>query len=107
MKAGRLNTLAEIRRPAIAKDNRGQDITSWNRVARLWVDLRQLAGREREAALQVVAEADWRVFTRFVSGLTIATSDRLYIGDQAYEILAVIDLDNRHRTLQIELRKHS
>lgn len=103
MKAGRLNTLAEIRRPAVAKDNRGQDITTWNRVARLWVDLRQLAGRERESQLQIVSEATWRAYTRFVSGLEIQTTDRLQVGPKNFAILAVVDLDNRHRTLQIEL----
>lgn len=106
MRAGPLRTLVQVQRPSTTTDARGQTVQTWSTVARIRADLRQLSGREREAALQIVAEATWRAMVRYTPGLTIATTDRLKVGSMVYDVLAVVDLEQRHRTLQIELREH-
>lgn len=103
MRAGPLRTQATVKRPTTTTSARGVDVTVWARQCVVSIDLRSLAGRERPGVMQVVADASWRAFTHYTPYTDIRVKDRLEVGSQTFDVLAVINVDNRNRMLQIEL----
>lgn len=98
--------LVTLQRRTVAQDDRGQDVETWSNLARVWMDLHQLAGREREAAMQVSSETTWRGVMRWTPGLTPAPKDRVIYGTHTLEILAVMDEQERHQRLILDLKEH-
>ncbi len=97
--------LVTIDRPVVDQNERGEDVTAWSRVAPVWADLKQLAGREREAAMQVSAETTWRAYIRYAPGLIIEPEYRLMYGSRVFSIVSVTDLNEAHQVIQIDLKE--
>jgi SPP1 family predicted phage head-tail adaptor len=80
-------------------DSLGQPSTTWQDVATLWAQAQPLRGREFWAAGQMQSEASVRFRVRWRSGVT--TAMRVLWRDQAHDIVAVVDVDGGHHTLEL------
>jgi head-tail adaptor len=103
VRIGPLRTRADVQRATTTKV-RGENVVAWATVRSLSIDLRSLAGRERQgAAMQIVADATWRAFAHYAPSVDIRVKDRLVTSDRTFDVLAVFNVDDKRRMLQIEL----
>jgi SPP1 family predicted phage head-tail adaptor len=65
----------------------------------IWASISQLNGREYWQAEQVQSKINTRIELDYISG--IDRSMRVYYGSRIFEIIAVIDPKEMHRTLQL------
>ena len=103
MRSGRLNRRITIQELVVTKDEYNQDLESWTDFATIWAHIEPLRGREYWQAKQVVGEVTGRITIRYMAG--IDEKMRIIYGDKTYQILAVINLDERSRTLQLLVRQ--
>ena len=103
MRTGRLNRRATIKRLEVTKDEFNADIESWVDAATVWAHIEPLRGREYWQAKQVVAEVTGRITIRYLTG--IDEKMRVVYGNKIYNILAVINPEERNRTLQLLVRE--
>jgi len=87
-----------LQSPSAELDATGQP-ASWNDVATVWAAVEPLRGREYFAAQQVNAETTTRIRIRYRAGVTSAMRGRY--GSRTYDIVSVIDVDERHVELQL------
>lgn len=109
MRSGALRDRVRIERPTQGRDGRGQPETNWKTLASARGELRQLSGKEREAAQQVTAEASWRLKLRRLPGVVLDTTCRVVelATGRELDILAVLNPDGRGRNWTLELKDHS
>jgi SPP1 family predicted phage head-tail adaptor len=77
----------------------GEPDDAWVTVAEVWAKVAPLAGRELFAAQQVHSEVTGEVEIRYRSDVDAAC--RVSYGGRSYNILALIDKEERHRFLRL------
>lgn len=109
MRSGSLRHRVAFERPKTTQDARGEQVTTWRRVATVRGELRQLRGTERREAEQVAAAGTWRLKLRTVPGLRIDTTCRVVelATGRELAITAMIDPTGRGRYVEFELADHS
>jgi SPP1 family predicted phage head-tail adaptor len=81
---------------------RGQLPSNWATVATFWADVAPLQGRELSNAQQIKATVTHRLTMRWPgSSLTITPSMRFTWGSRIFNIVAVLNADERNRRLDI------
>lgn len=103
MRSGRLRHRVTIQQPVVAVNGYGERITTWSTVATVWAAVEPLRGREFFDAEQTQAEVSHRVVMRYRSGM-VATMRLLHL-TRVLHIQAIIDVDERHRELQLMCRE--
>ena len=103
MRSGRLRHRVTIQSPVVATNGYGERIVTWSTVATVWAAVEPLRGREFFDAEQVQAEISHRVVLRFRSGIN--SSMRLLHLSRVLHIQAIIDVDERHREMQLMCRE--
>lgn len=103
MRAARLRHRVTIQQPVTAANAYGERITTWSTVATVWGAVEPLRGREFFDAEQVQAEISHRVVLRYRAGLN-STMRLLHLG-RVLHIVTIIDVDERHRELQLMCRE--
>ena len=103
MRSGKLNRRVTIQRLEVTKDEYNADIESWVDAATVWAHIEPLRGREYWQAKQVVAEVTGRITIRYLTG--IDEKMRVTYGDRVYNILAVINPEERNRVLQLLVKE--
>jgi SPP1 family predicted phage head-tail adaptor len=94
MRAGRLDRLALLQqRTLAAPDAYGQKVASYSTLATVWVDRKDITGREFYASAQVHADASTRFTLRYLSGLT--SVNRVLCEGVIYDVLHVAELGRR------------
>lgn len=88
-----------LQQRTVGVDSLGQDLTTWADVAQVWALVEPLRGREYFAAGQAQAPVDVRITIRWRAGLLPAM--RVVYGAVAYDIAAVIDVENAHHTIEL------
>ena len=98
MRAGDLRTRVEIQQPVRTGSGTGGR-TEWVTVAPAWADVRPIRSTDRtaEGHFQTVRLA--RVSIRYRPG--VKSKMRVVIGSRVLEIVSVIDVDERHRQLDL------
>ena len=102
MRAGRLRHQVRIQTPTKDTSPGAGDIT-WSDYATVWAAVEPLRGNEFFTAQQVNAEVTGRVVIRYLSGITPEV--RVLFGTRTFEILSVIDVDERHEELQLMVKE--
>lgn len=107
MRAGKLRQSVTIQsRTNDDQDSVGQPQDPWRGVVTVRADVEPLSGREYFNAQQIVSEVTTRITIRYRPGIT--TNNRVVLhdskGDTNYDVLDVIDVDMRHRELQLMCR---
>lgn len=103
MRAGRLRHKIIIEYQVSGYDEYNSPITTWEKFAEVWAAVEPLRGQEYFAAQQAQAETEYRVITRYVSG--IDTNMRIAYNDKYLEIESIIDREEKHRELEIMCRE--
>ncbi len=93
-------TLQEL---VTGQDEAGQPVQEWQDVATVWGAVEPLRGREYFAAAQVQAEVTTRIRIRYCRG--IRPDMRVLYDGRLFDILSVIDPEERHRELQLMARE--
>lgn len=100
MKAGKLRHRVNIVRETHSPDGFGELIPSGETiVSTQWAEVKPLQGRELEIARQLRAETTHRITLR--RGSEILPSDRITFKDRRFEILEVIDTEERGIEIRI------
>jgi len=85
------------------QDEAGQPVDMWQDVATVWGAVEPLRGREYFAAQQVQAEVTTRIRIRYRRG--IRPEMRVLYDGRLFNILSVIDPEERHVELQLMCRE--
>jgi SPP1 family predicted phage head-tail adaptor len=76
----------------------GRDVV-WTGVATVWANVEPLEGSEATRAMQQGIRQPHRIRMRWRDG--VRTSQRLTMDDRVFNIRSVVDVDLRHRELEI------
>lgn len=99
MRGGHLRHSVTLQERTTDQDETGAQIETWADVATVWGAVEPLSGRELFTAQQVKAEVTAQITIRYRSG--ISATMRIVFEGRLYNILAVIDPEERHRELQL------
>jgi SPP1 family predicted phage head-tail adaptor len=83
----------------VVADDYGDSDPIWSKKATAMVSIKALRGREVFQARQVGEEITHRIGCRYQPG--IKSNQRIKVGDRVFEILSVIDVDERRRDLEL------
>ena len=103
MRTARLRHRVTIQSPVVAVNGYGERITTWSTVATVGAAVEPLRGREFFDAEQVQAEISHRVIMRYRTGME--STMRLLHLTRVLHIETIIDVDERHRELQLMCRE--
>lgn len=102
MRAGKLRHRIIIQQKAPALDEYGGTVYEWSDYATVWAKKRPLRGRELMAAQAAQSETTVMFYTRYLSGIN--STMRIVHDGEYYDIASVIDVDERHRELEISAK---
>lgn len=77
---------------------KGED-ENWTDAASLWASIKPVSGREFYAVEQSQSEVTHKIDCRYRAGLT--TDMRIRFGSRRFEIISIIDWEERHESLLI------
>lgn len=100
MRAGLLRNLVTIEQRGQVRSSFGSITESWAVFATVKADISPLNGRELEAAQKVIADTTTEVTIRYLIGVVpqmrVNWNDTAANRSRLYDILGVVDEDNRH-----------
>lgn len=99
MRAGELRHRITIQRAVEVSDDLKTPTVTWQDVATVWAAVEPLSGREYLLAQNVNAELTVRIRIRYRPGVTPGM--RVLYNGRVFDIQAVIDVEERHRELQL------
>lgn len=99
MRAGALRHRVTFQAPTRGQSGTGAPTTTYVTVATAWASVEPIKGREFLAGQTVQSETTDRVRCRYRAGLNTAT--RITYGNRTLDIVALIDIGERHRELEI------
>ena len=99
MKSEKLNKKITIQQIGTAKDSFGQMVETWVDVQTVYASIEPLTGKEFFAAKQIHSELTTTIKIRYLAG--VDTSKRVKYGDRIFDILAIIDPNERHVELYL------
>jgi len=99
MKAGDLRHRITIQENQPVKDAEGIVQDNWVDIATVWAAIKPLSGRELLAAQAVQSETTGTIEIRYRAGIT--PSQRAVFGSRIFEILAVLNIEERNRELRL------
>lgn len=106
MRAGRLRHRLDFESPNTAVDSYGEaTLEPWTLSTILWGSLEPLSGRELIAAQQAQAETTHRVRVRYEAD--IVPTMRISYGGRYFQILSIINREERGRELEIMCKELS
>jgi len=103
MRSGKLNRRVTIQQLLVTKDEYNADIESWVDLKTVWAYVEPLAGREYWQAKQVVGEITGRITIRYLAGVN--EKMRIIYGEKTYNILSVINPEEKNRILQLLVKE--
>ena len=103
MRAGALRNEVWIKSPTATTDTYGDTTISWGTVAVCWASIEPLRGREWVASGMENSEITARCRIRYYSG--ILPTMRVYLGSRTFEIVSVIDPNERNAELELMVKE--
>ena len=97
MRIGALKNRVVLQKKEITEDELKQQTEAWTDFAYVWAAIQPLTGREYFSARQENAEVTTRITIRYLRGVT--PDMRIALGDKVFDILSVINLDERNVSL--------
>lgn len=99
MDAGRLNKRVTIQSRGAGVDSFGAPNGTWTDIATVWASVSPLRGQERMNTQQTQADIDHKITVRYRPGLV--AKQRLKYGVRLFDIESVIDINERHETVEM------
>jgi len=103
MHIGDLRRRITIQQQSSIQDSYGEPVNTWTDIATVWASVNPINGREFFAGMQVKSEITTRITIRYLS--TVKSSMRAIYRDITYDIQSVIDLNERHREMELMCRE--
>jgi len=103
MRAGRLRQRVTIQGKVVTQDTYGAEEITWTDVVTVWAAVEPLRGREFLEAQREGAEVTTRIVMRYRASVT--PEMRVVFGDHTYDVLSVIQVEERRRELQLMCRE--
>lgn len=103
MKAGTLRHRVVLQRLTETRGPTGDLVKTWADQPEIWAAVEPLSGREYWQAQQVAAETTIRVRIRYSSG--VVPTMRVKYGTRTFEVLSIIDPEERHVELHLMCRE--
>lgn len=103
MRAGRLRHRVTIQEKSVTRDDYGAETITWTDVATVWASVEPLRGDEFLAMDRRGADVTTRIVMRYYDG--VAPEMRVSWGSHTYDVRSVIDVEERHRELQLMCRE--
>jgi SPP1 family predicted phage head-tail adaptor len=100
---GALRHRIVLERPVRLPDGGGGGIVSWTPVAGLWASVRPTTGMEAVVADQIAGRISHEIHVRYRADIVPAM--RFCLSTRTFEILAVIDVEERRRQLRCLCRE--
>ncbi|MBK8916372.1 MAG: phage head closure protein [Phycisphaerales bacterium] len=98
---GKLNKRVTLQSQVTTQDDHGTESTTWSDVLTCWAWVRPVSGRELLAAQQPQVVHDTRIRIRFPAGIAVGAKMRVNFGGRLYDIVGVVDLEERHIWLEL------
>ncbi|SHK48897.1 phage head closure protein [Paramaledivibacter caminithermalis] len=99
MKIGELRDRVTIQENILTPDGYGGFSEVWQDKYTVWANIKPLRGREYFEMKKVQSEITHKITIRFRNDIN--TSNRIKYKGQIFYIKSIIDIDNRHRFLEI------
>jgi SPP1 family predicted phage head-tail adaptor len=103
MRAGPLRHRIAIERVTETRDTDGSAIETWSTYATVQASIEPISGREYFAAQSTQADLTHRIVMRYLSG--IIPKMRVKYRSRIFDILSVINVEERNRELQLMCRE--
>lgn len=103
VRAGELRKRFTVQRADQAQSGTGDITLSWVNESRLWGGINPLAGSESITAEQRVADVTHEVTVRYTESL--APDRRLVLGSRIFEIVSVLNVDERNREMTLSCKE--
>lgn len=103
MKIGKLRNRITIEQVVETQDLDGSVLESWSFFVNAQASIEPISGREYFAAQSTQAEVTHRITMRYLAGIT--PKMRIVYGTRIFEILSVINVQERNRELQLMCRE--
>lgn len=103
MRAGTLRQRVTIQEKNVTQNEYGEEVITWDDVNTVWAAVEPLQGREFLEAQRAGAEVTTRIRIRHRDG--IEPEMRVSWGDHAYDIEAVIAIEERQREIHLMCRE--
>jgi SPP1 family predicted phage head-tail adaptor len=103
MRAGRLRHRVTIQDKVVTQDDYGEEVITWSDVDTVWASVEPLRGEEFAELRRAGAELTTRIVMRYQSG--IAPEMRAMEGSHVYDILSVINVEERDKELHLMCRE--
>ncbi len=103
MEAGHLRHRVRLEHYTQTANAVGDPVKAWVAVTEVWSHIEPLSGRELEWAQQQHAEAAIRVTLRYRAG--VDPTYRVMFGARTFEVLAVVNPDERNERLELMCRE--
>lgn len=99
MRAGKLRHKVTLQSKSETRDDTGQVFRDWSDTATIYASVEPLSGRELVNAQAIESETTYRITIRHLAGVT--TEQRIKFGSRYFEILSVINPEERNIMLQL------
>lgn len=102
MKVGKMRYRVTLQKPSEGTDEFANPKDEWVDVSTIWADIVPVSGREYFAAQQNMSETQYKIYIRFLEGIT--PKMRMMAGNKSYEILTVLG-DKRSGLLTLMVKE--
>lgn len=99
MRAGRLSQRVQLQSATESRDAHGEPIKTWSTVDTVWAGVEPIRGDEGVQARQVAETNVVRIVMRYRSD--VAMTWRIVHGTHTYQIVGLVDPNNRHVSLEL------
>ena len=103
MRAGTLRHKVVIQKNTPTRDSYGAEVEAWADYATVWASIEPARGREFWESQQVNAEVTGKIRIRYLEGIT--PKMRVKHGSRIFEIISVINPEERNRELQLMVKE--
>lgn len=103
MDIGKLRHRITLQEYTTTKDSYGAEIESWADKVSVFASIEPLSGREYFKAQQINAEVTTSITIRYISG--VLPKMRIRLSDRYFEILSVINPEEKNRELRLMCRE--
>lgn len=101
MRVGPLRHRVTIQQACEEQAASGAVTIEWKDVVHRWAQVQPVTGREIISGQQVRAEISHRVWMRYQPGIVITPKERLMFGDRVFNILSIINRNEKDRELEL------
>lgn len=97
--------IAALQSKSIGQDEHGGDVPIWSdTAATIWVKVKPLRGRELIAAHAAYGESVVKFGFSNIAGLTITSGMRIVYNGKYYDIIEVLDINEKHLEIEVLAR---